>query len=137
MRPASFILVLTFITVAVFGYSAMHGDLSPGAMGCVATMVLGEECTNFSPWGRASFHISAFKMFSLGVVPDAASVFLFVFALLLLIAGIVSFGFSSLPSACQPSFLRQRASSFFTPFSVQRQRRWQAFHENSPNVFSG
>ncbi len=131
------ILIASFIGIAVFGvfgmnHSQVH-DMKPN--NCIAAIVNGMDCQKeANPIDFASFHIDAYKGFSLATFEESAmSYLLLAFASLLFIG--LSF-FSPFISKEPPlAFYRYRFRNVFLPPQKQQLVRWLSLHENSPTTF--
>lgn len=134
MRKAFAIAVLMgFVAIAVFGFAAMGSNGGHGHNDCIASMANGTECSETPPGTFDSFHLDAYRNFSLGILATAASV---LFAALA--AWTLAFGFVFELRAPLPAFfgglcLRDRPPER----AHEKLIRWLAFHETSPTAFSG
>jgi hypothetical protein len=131
-----FFFTIVFVSVSLFGHSGIYGGVFHHGVSCFATMVLGRECSDLSPWGIADFHITAFKALSLGIVQEGNLAALFLSVTLLLIWWFLSFGFLSLLDTAQQAFLVRLSPLLLFFISVRRLLRWRALHENSPTIHS-
>ena len=121
-------LLLSFVGLAVFGAFSLHLGMQNHEGGCIAADAKGIDCPKQnSLLAYITFHLSAYKDFSLATLTNLISVFLL--ALLLVV-----FGFILKPPKL--TFYRARLRNFSPP-SRRKQKfaRWLSLHENSPNSF--
>lgn len=122
----SILAIVSFIAVAVFGFSAMNPHLghNPHQI-CVATIVQGFEC----PVGvnLADFHINAFKIFSSAVF----SSYLLIILLTIFLGSGNLMLFSNRHFA---NFLKIKEQTSFQPLCDRDLTSWLSLHENSPAV---
>lgn len=132
-RALTIITVLSFISIAVFGFMAIgHGNEHKGRA-CLATTVNGQSCPKeFGLAGILAFHLGTFKSFSTAVF--AQTIFMsLVFGVLALLwlQGIGSNSFSELD---RRNFCYRHKYKKQSPVSVFKSEnfRWLSLHENSP-----
>jgi hypothetical protein len=126
----SIVLIAGFMGIAVFGaLDANHEMAHTG--GCIAATAKRMDCPKENPIDLATFHLDAYKGFSLATFGESvAGALLLVFASLLFI-GLVSF----LPYPFKPpefAFHKYRLKYAFSPPQEQKLVSWLALRENSP-----
>lgn len=122
------ILLVGFISIAVFGFMAMNDNHETG---CIATTVNGGVCPAQDPLGLANFYLSAFRYFSNAVFSgNFASFFLAVLVSALISSAVLSekifFSVKTFTSE------QKRYFESFLPSFRQTIVRWLALRENSP-----
>jgi hypothetical protein len=131
------ILLASFTGIAVFGVFGMnHGEAHDmDSNNCIAATARGLDCPKEAdPIDFASFHIDAYRGFSLATFGESIlSGLLLAFAPLLFI-GLALFS-HHLFKPPQLAFYRYRFSDSFSPPQKQQLIRWLALHENSPAIF--
>ena len=128
------LLISSFAGIAVFGVFGMnHGqahDMEPN--NCISATAKGMDCPKEAdPINFATFHLDAYRGFSLATFGESVmSALLLAFASLLFI----SLAFFSISLFRQPqlAFYRYRFRDAFSPPQKQQLIRWLALHENSP-----
>ncbi|OGI91922.1 hypothetical protein A2933_01565 [Candidatus Nomurabacteria bacterium RIFCSPLOWO2_01_FULL_46_18] len=121
-------LLIAFAGLAVFGAFGLHLGTQNHEGGCIAANAKGIDCPKQnSLLAYITFHIDAYKDFSLASLSNIISV-------LLLALTLVIFGFLLKPPKLAPFRARLRN---FSPPSKRKQKfyRWLSLHENSPNNF--
>lgn len=119
------VLILSFISIAVFGIWGMHPGAAHTVTRCLASLVHGSFCPEVNnALATVDFHFNAIKNFVSVVLIFAVLVIAFVV--------LADFAYTS-----QSSVARQHIKSFQirSAFSNQRFNRWLALHENSPTKF--
>ena len=124
-------IIISFSGVALFGIFGMHTDMQSHGNDCIGAIVRGIDCpkeNNFFKY--LSFHLNAYKNFSLAILGDGLMTFLFL--LLVFLAGILLIRslFSKLNFL--PLFAWQ-----LEPLDLltgKKILRWLALHENSPTA---
>lgn len=136
MKLAFVAFIASFIGVAVFGFFGMNHNGAQShnmtAGNCIAATAQGVNCPQKSePIDFATFHIDAFKGFSLATLNDD------VMRALMLVAAALSL--IGMALSRQSFFQTPRFSSYqrkFNGFSPSPQKRelvrWLTMHENSP-----
>ncbi|MDP3999786.1 MAG: hypothetical protein Q8P76_04350 [bacterium] len=128
MKLLPVILLVGFVSIAVFGFAAMNDDHGSG---CLATMVNGGVCPEQNPLVFAAFHLEVFKSFSSAVFSgNFAGLFSIILALALILATVVTGKIS--PPAKIFTAERKRYFESFLPLFRQAIIRWLALRENSP-----
>ena len=121
-------LLISFVGLAVFGAFGLHLGMQNHDGGCIAADVKGVDCPKQnSLLAYITFHLDAYKDFSLASLSNIISV-------LLLALALVIFGFLLKPPKL--AFFRARLRNF-SPRERREQKfsRWLSLHENSPNNF--
>lgn len=127
------ILFLGFVSIAVFGVFGMHAGMQNHNGGCIAATSQRTNCPKQSdPLEYLTFHLNAFRGFSMATFGENILVSLFAITLLVVGAGLALF--LGNPASPQLDFAyfryRQRENLISPP--EQRLLRWLALHENSP-----
>lgn len=135
------LLIVSYIAIGLFGFFDVHANTDMNMqshntpINCIAATVNGVDCPEqTSPIDFATFHIDAFKSFSLATLTEGVSnVLPFAFIFLFFID--IAFFTSYLLRLPRLAFYRHRFSDY--SFSPQKQKftRWLAIHENSPALF--
>lgn len=126
--------ILSFISIAVFGFMAMGHGNEHGGEACLATTINGKGCPKeFGLAGVLNFHLGTFKSFSTAVFAEAASVMYLALVLfaVVIISAIRLQSFSNYKQASftyRRRYLDQPSASFFKSENF----RWLSLHENSP-----
>lgn len=128
------LLVISFVSIAVFGFFGMNSTMGPGHKSdCIAAVAQDADCpqeTNSLDF--AIFHVDAFRSFSLTTLTvNIATAFLLVLALFLGLGFLLRRIFYTPYLAL--SFSRFTDSS--PPLPKQEFTSWLALLENSPAVF--
>ncbi len=130
----SFILIVSFIGIAVFGFLGMqHHGIGHEDRGCIATVFRGADCADgMTVFDFASFHLDIFKSFSTATVNESATGFsLLLITLVFLIGSAVTFDRGAVfYPVSSLSYARSPAILFFPLRRILT--RWLALHENSP-----
>lgn len=129
------ILLISFVSIAVFGIFGMHMGMQNHDGGCIASSVQGTDCPKQSdPISYLTFHIDAFKGFSNVVFGENFLASLL--ALVLLAVGVgLAFLFGNLvPPKLSPSYIYYRKCESFKSPPEQQFLRWLALHEKSPTT---
>ena len=126
------LLIFSFLSIAVFGVSAMGHGAEQSHNGCIAATASGQPCPkNDSSLQFLTFHLNAFLSFSTAVFgQNILSLFLFVASLLL--AGMAM---GKLFAELDSLDLHSRPRQFLQPSFIHLQPQlihWLALHENSP-----
>lgn len=126
--PATFIFI-SFIGMAVFGFTGMATGLESGHANCIALAVNQTTCPESAEiFAFSSFHSSAFKKFS-----TAFLVAVFLSALFLLFTLLArNFGFRN--AVFSISSLNLEEPAFFKKEKLQS---WLSLHEASPHLIKG
>jgi len=125
MKYLTITLILSFISIAVFGVFGMnHG----AGHGCIAATLAGGACPETNTASFLAFHLGAFKSFGTATIVLSALAFL-----ILLFS---AFGNVFVICAGQTAFKKRNPGiKSDTNFASQRQLvHWLAFHENSPSL---
>jgi hypothetical protein len=128
MRRLVPILLISVVALAVFGAFGMHAGMQNHDGNCIAAQARGVDCPKQnSLLAYITFHLDAYKDFSLTTLSSIISVLLLALALII-------FGFIFKPPKL--AFFRARLRNFSPP-SKRKQKfsRWLSLHENSPNNF--
>lgn len=130
MRSISCILLISFIAIAVFGFSAMgHAYAGHTHGGCIAAIAQGlRECSNEGESAQSSLaHIATFKEFSQSVTDDSLvlAVFLAMVVLLALTASLVA---SQTPVSCLRYFSNFTRHQQILAYARAPFLRWLALH---------
>lgn len=128
------LLIMSFISIAVFGVFSMHSEMQNHNDNCIAAAVQGIDCPKQNNiFDFLFFHFSAFK--NLLIVISGNSVFLLsiFYSFIIWIAMRVLFGNSGLPIF---SFTRYKLKQFklFSLLFRYKFFYWLALHENSPTA---
>ena len=129
------LLFISFVGVVVLGFSVMtHANGHNLNGGCFAATARGVNCPEQVKLDYVSFHLEAFRSFSLAIFGESlANILLFMFSLILFV------GFGVFPSFFSKSFQfnlgRYKSRIYFSSSQKQELVRWLALHENSPAVF--
>lgn len=130
MKLLPVVLLVGFVSIAVFGFAGMsdgHGS------GCIAAQAHGGVCPEQNPLGFASFHMEAFRNFSSAVFSDnSAGLLLMILALILISTATVAGKIS--PPAKIFTAERQRYFESFLPSCQRTIMRWLSLRENSPTL---
>jgi len=126
----SMILILSFISLAVFGFFGM-GEMNNNHVSCIAAEIQNGKCpvTN-TLFSFAGYHLDAFKVFS-NAVFNGGVLLLLIFAFLIFsFTNILKLEFSS------PIFASASRNSNQLNFTEAKCKflRWLSFRENSPTV---
>ncbi|KKW19989.1 MAG: hypothetical protein UY63_C0003G0002 [Parcubacteria group bacterium GW2011_GWA2_51_10] len=126
-KSVAFILAISFLAVALFGFSDAHLGMQSHGSDCVAATVLSADCPRGgSLFASFAFHMDAFKDFTAATASSAALLlFALAFALVLVFVG----------SSLSPPQFKDRIFYSLYAFNRSRDRwllRWLALHENSP-----
>ena len=128
-------LLVGFLGVTVFGVFNMHTGMQNHDSNCVAATAQGVNCPKQGGLLEyLTFHLDAYKGFSLAAFGENTSGALSLVFVLLLFIGLA---FSS-SLHCRPTqfnVCRYRFKEFFSPPQKQELTRWLALHENSPAAF--
>lgn len=143
MKYLGSILLIGFVSLAVFGVFGMHAQADMNMRGhdmptsnCVGATVNGTDCPKQAdPIDYLTFHFDAFRSFSLATFGESVmgAFLLLAFAALLFVG--LAFFKPHLFEPPQLAFSRQRFGDPFSPPQKQELARWLALHENSPAVF--
>ena len=119
-------LIVSFMAVAMFGFSGTHTAFGH-ENGCLAATVLTVDCPKQGGlFANFSFHMDAFNDFA------SAAVSFVVLSLLFILALVVP----RLTVAAPLHALRLVSLHHTNAYDGrERQRRWLALHENSPTIF--
>lgn len=125
------ILIISFASVAVFGFWLMTHDQMMGHGSCVANTVQGSMCAQVSPFAFAGFHISAFNSFISVIMQNLATFALIIIALIAMIA-MAFLGIMGAPPSAKPYRLPNYGNK---PEFIHKIRfaTWYSLHENSPS----
>lgn len=137
------ILLASYVAAGIFGIFVMHAqadmDMQEHTMpisNCIGAIAKGVDCPKqVNSIDFATFHINAFKEFSLatfGFGKNLITIILFVLATLIFIG--VAFFASHLFKIPKLEFYRQRFKKNFSLYQQQRFIRWLALHEKSPTA---
>src|SRR3989338_4287108 len=130
------LLISSFAGIAVFGVFGMnHGQAHDMELNnCIAATAKGMDCPKEAdPINFATFHLDAYRGFSLATFGESVmSALLLAFASLLFIG--LAFLSISLFRQPQLAFYRYRFRNAFSPPQKQELIRWLALHENSPPI---
>ncbi|MBI2624366.1 hypothetical protein HYW67_02625 [Candidatus Parcubacteria bacterium] len=131
-RLTAILLVVGFISIAVFGFIAMgHGE-GHNQYACVAAASQAAPCPQDGPVAWALFHAAAYKGFSTAVISVAVLA-------MLLAAVIAIFAFAVLVNAAAArGVLRMQISAVWESVAVSGQRllKWLTICEKrDPSVF--
>lgn len=133
MRYLNVILLVGFVSLAVFGAFGMHAFTKDHETGCIVATSQAADCpAEINPIESFSLHANVFKNFSDAVFGKAG---FSVLAFYLLSALGLLFGLY-VPKFLKPKFsivCRQTNSDSFSPPSKYEFNRWLALHENSPS----
>jgi len=128
-------LLVSFVGVAVFGFSGIHySDSQNHGGGCVFAASQGVDCpTQGSSVGYLTFHLDAFKGFSTAIFGESVMSLLLLVLASLFFIGRVCFVHSLF---WPPKFAlyRYRSKGSFPLPQTQELTRWLALHENSPTT---
>lgn len=144
MKPLLITLLIAgYVAIGVFSVFGMHARIDTNMQGhgttssnCIAAMVKGVTCPKeTSPIDFASFHIEAFKEFSLATFGGGLLVSLLILTLLVIGIGLGKL-LSKYLTLLQPNlaYSRHRPRQFSSP-PKQQFLYWLSLHENSPAVF--
>lgn len=138
MKYFGSLLLIAFISLAVFGVFGMHtqanmqGHNMP-ASNCVGAAVNGADCPQQAdPIDYLTFHLDAFKFFSSAISGESVMGMLLLFAALLLVG--LAFFSPYLFRPLQLAFYKYRFRDSFSPPQQQQLIRWLALHEKSPTL---
>lgn len=133
------ILLASYVTIGVFGVFGMHTQADMNMQGhnmppsnCIGATAQGVDCPKQAdPIDFATFHIDAFRGFSLATFGEnLMSMLLLIFATLVFIG--LAFFSPRLFKIPQLAFQRYRFRHSFSPPQQQQLTRWLALHEKSP-----
>lgn len=122
MKLFVFILLATFISLAVFGFFAMDFNAHQQSHACWTATAQGFSCTDFNPLAVIAFHAQAFRMFGIAVI-----VFF-----VLIVTLCVAFRFDVARFFSLRSMLDVRGSMRFVPVSIFYARWYFALRAHSP-----
>lgn len=124
------ILLLCFVSIAVFSIFSMHAGMQDHGGGCIAAIIQGTGCPNQGSLADyLAFHLNAFKNFSTAPFMNSASSLLILF---LLVIGIASGALRGNLAPPKFTYYQIRRSDSFSPPSQRGLLCWLALHENSP-----
>jgi hypothetical protein len=134
----AFLVIFSFIFIAVFGFLAMNHTSGHKHFGCIAALSRAADC----PQGSAGlldfaiFHINAFKNFSTVVFAENFSAtFLICYWLLFIALMAAGRGVGPTDSKSDFSFYYLRFQRVFGPPLKRKLISWISLHENSPTHF--
>lgn len=139
MRYLVSLLLIGFVSLAVFGFFGMHtqaqmnmdGHNMP-ASNCVGAAVNGTDCPKQAdPIDYLTFHLDAFKFFSSATFGENVMGALLLAFASLLFTGMAFFS-PYLFKPPQLAFYKYRFRDSFSPPQQQQLTRWLALHEKSP-----
>ena len=121
-------LILSFVSLAVFGFVVMSQD-----GGCLASALQnGAVCPpNAGPLAVAGFHLNALKIFTSATFGLSATVILILLAALSLA---LSFGLNLVLVLVQASYRQNYFSRAADSNFKSLLHSWLSFHTNSPNI---
>ncbi|HEY4528103.1 MAG TPA: hypothetical protein VJL09_03605 [Candidatus Paceibacterota bacterium] len=115
-------LILSFVSVAVFGFLAMEHQAGHEMELCLAKTVQSAPCEKSGSLFASTYHARVFKSFSLALLAALA-----VFAVFLLFMGRFPEPALTLPGR----FPEKISLKFASPLRFEK-LKWLAFHETSP-----
>ncbi|MBI2625371.1 MAG: hypothetical protein HYW70_03515 [Candidatus Nealsonbacteria bacterium] len=123
----SILLVMAFVSIAVFGVFAMNQELGHSHSGCIAARTLGQDCQeNSDVFSFISFHFGAFESFSLAVFGGSLGMMTLLLLVLALTGGFLRY----FPSVFQYQLKTKKESSYLQEIWFSR---WLALREKSPS----
>jgi len=132
MKYLGILLLIGFITLAVFGTLGMHLGAQDHGGGCVASIVAGADCPKQgSLLSYLNFHLNAYKDFSLAILSGGLNMLVFMLGALAILGFYLLLPYLFRPPKLVLSKYRFRDS--FSPPQKQKLTRWLALHEQSPN----
>ena len=117
-------LILSFVSVAVFGFLAMEHQAGHEMELCLAKTVQSAPCEKSGSLFASTYHARVFKSFSLALLAALA-----VFAVFLLFMG-----HSPEPALSFPDHFPEKASLKLISSMRLEKLKWLAFHETSPTA---
>lgn len=126
-------LLISFVGLAVFGAFGMLTGMQNHDGNCIAADAKGIDCPKQnSLLGYITFHLNAYKDFSLSILNTNFISLLLISLVLVLLAGLA---FSLFLRPSQFAFYRNRTANFSPSLKKRKLIKWLALHENSPNNF--
>jgi hypothetical protein len=132
--PLAYILLISFVGVALFGYTGMHTGMQNHEGGCIAALARGTDCPKQGNLvDYLAFHLDAFKNFSTATFNDIASSLL----ILSLFVALVTLWALRRRNLAPPklAYFRLKQFNSFHPPSQDELIGWLSLHENSPALF--
>lgn len=127
-------LILSFVSLAVFGFLGMSYAMSHGHAACVASAAQNLDCpAETDRIGFVSFHLDALKSFSKAVFGENLLFLIAALFLAIVFSAILKFSFRhNFFSRLQRGILKE-----FSAFQIRREfASWLALHEKSPTLVS-
>lgn len=141
MKYFGIILMVGFVGISVFGSFGMHTQADMNMQGhdmpssnCIGATAQGVDCPKQAdPIDFATFHIDAFRGFSLATFGEnLMGMLLLIFATLIFIG--LAFFSPRLFKIPKLAFYRQHFRDFISSPQQQQLIRWLALHEKSPTT---
>ena len=128
------LLVISFISIAIFGVFSMHPEMQSHNDNCVAATVQGTDCPKQNNlFDFVFFHFNAFKNFLTAISSNSVFSLLIFYSFIILI-GIKAFLRNS--ELLRFNFARNELKRLevFNPPSRHKFFYWLLLHENSPSA---
>ena len=128
------LLVISFISIAIFGVFSMHPEMQSHNDNCVAATVQGTDCPKQNNlFDFVFFHFNAFKNFLTAISSNSVFSLLIFYSFIILI-GIKAFLRNSEPLRFNFARNELKRLEVFNPPSRHKFFYWLSLHENSPSA---
>ncbi len=132
MKHFSAIILVSFVSIAIFGAFDAHAGMETHETKCITAITQGIDCPKLaSPIENLSLHLETYKDFSLATLSASALSILALAFAILFASFIFLFKHFFRPPAL--SISNSPELQLNSP-QIQRIHRWLSLHENSPSV---